>query len=58
MSEGETHITVPGVELRGAWGPRYEEVLNDDTVAFLVQLQRKFNPTRLRLLRRREGRQR
>ncbi|MBN9021718.1 MAG: malate synthase A, partial [Rhizobiales bacterium] len=57
MSEGETHITVAGVELRGAWGPRYEEVLNDDTVAFLVQLQRKFNPTRLRLLRRREARQ-
>jgi len=57
MTDDETHITVAGVELRGTWGPRYEEVLNDDTVAFLVQLQRKFNPTRLRLLRRREGRQ-
>ncbi len=57
MNDGETHITVPGVELRGSWGPRYEEVLNDETVTFLVALQRKFNPTRLRLLRRREGRQ-
>jgi malate synthase len=50
-------VSVPGVELRGAWGPRYEEVLNDETVAFLAALQRKFNPTRLRLLRRREARQ-
>lgn len=57
MTADDAHITVAGVELRGAWGPRYEEVLNDDTVAFLVALQRKFNPTRLRLLRRREGRQ-
>ena len=53
----DTHISVPGVELRGSWGPRYEEVLNDETVAFLAALQRKFNPTRLRLLRRREARQ-
>ncbi len=57
MPDGDTHISVPGVELRGAWGPRYEEVLNEETVAFLAALQRKFNPTRLRLLRRREARQ-
>ncbi|MCB1503254.1 MAG: malate synthase A, partial [Bauldia sp.] len=57
MTAAEAHITVPGVELRGAWGPRYQEVLNDESVAFLVALQRKFNPTRLRLLRRREARQ-
>jgi malate synthase len=57
MTAADTHISVPGVELRGAWGPRYEEVLNDETVTFIVGLQRKFNPTRLRLLRRREARQ-
>ena len=57
MTAVDTHISVPGVELRGAWGPRYEEVLNDETVAFLAAIQRKFNPTRLRLLRRREARQ-
>ena len=57
MTAADAHITVPGVELRAAWGPRYEEVLNDESVAFLVALQRKFNPTRLRLLRRREARQ-
>ena len=32
-------------------------MLNDETIAFLAALQRKFNPTRLRLLRRREARQ-
>jgi malate synthase len=47
----------PGVEVRGAWGPRYEEILNDRTLDFLAGLHRKFNPTRLRLLKLREERQ-
>ncbi|CAN5236617.1 malate synthase A [soil metagenome] len=47
----------PGVEVRGAWGPRYEEILNDRTLDFLAGLHRKFNPTRLRLLKVREERQ-
>jgi malate synthase len=46
-----------GVEVRGAWGPRYEEILNDRTLDFLAGLHRKFNPSRLRLLRLREERQ-
>ena len=53
----QSKVSVPGVEIRGAWGPRYEEVLTDASVAFLADLQRKFNPTRQRLLKRREERQ-
>jgi malate synthase len=49
--------TLPGVEIRGAWAPRYEEILNPASLAFLAGLQRKFNPSRLRLLARRDERQ-
>jgi malate synthase len=51
------HPNVQGVEIRGAWGPRYEEILTDRSVAFLADLHRRFNPSRLRLLKRREERQ-
>jgi malate synthase len=57
MSAVETRPSVPGVEIRGGWGPRYSEVLNDATLAFLADLHRRFNPSRLRLLKRREERQ-
>ena len=50
-------ITVPGVEIRGAWGDRYGEVLNDETLAFLADLHRRFDTTRQKLLKRREERQ-
>ncbi|MEQ8701010.1 MAG: malate synthase A, partial [Bauldia litoralis] len=50
-------INVPGVEVRGAWGDRYEEVLNDETLAFLADLHRRFDTTRQKLLKRREERQ-
>ena len=50
-------INVPGVEVRGAWGERYEEVLNDETLAFLADLHRRFDTTRQKLLKRREERQ-
>src|SRR5262249_2486016 len=48
---------LPGVEIRGAWGERYGEILNDASLAFIAGLQRKFNPFRLRLLSRRDQRQ-
>ncbi len=57
MSAVETSVKVPGVEIRGPWGSRYEEILNDETVTFLADLHRKFNPSRLRLLKLREERQ-
>ena len=50
MSVVEQKSKVPGVEIRGAWGPRYEEILSDEALAFLAGLHRKFNPSRLRLL--------
>src|SRR5690606_31486955 len=48
---------VRGVEIRGGWGHRYGEILNEASVAFLADLHRRFNPSRLRLLTRREERQ-
>ena len=57
MSVAMPKEAVAGVEIRGAWGPRYDEVLNPETLGFLADLQRKFNPSRLRLLKRREERQ-
>ncbi|WP_421722760.1 malate synthase A [Bauldia sp.] len=49
---------VPGVEIRGGWGDRYDEILNDETLAFLADLHRTFETTRRELLARREVRQR
>ena len=57
MSAVETRSMAQGVEIRGAWGLRYEEALNDRTLDFLAALHRKFNPSRLRLLKLREERQ-
>ena len=57
MAVAELKPNVAGVEIRGAWGPRYEEILNGGTLAFLAALHRKFNPSRLRLLKRRDERQ-
>ncbi len=57
MSVVETKIAVPGVEIRGRSGPRYEEILNDATLAFLADLHRKFEPSRRRLLALRDERQ-
>ncbi len=57
MSVVEQKSKVPGVEIRGVWGPRYEEILSDEAVAFLAGLHRKFNPSRQRLLSLREERQ-
>lgn len=58
MSGNEIRQTgVPGVEIRGSWGDRYDEILNDDTLAFLADLQRNFDMDRRELLVRREVRQ-
>jgi malate synthase len=47
----------PGVKITGAMGPRYEEILTPEAVAFVAGLQRRFNETRKRLLRLRAERQ-
>ena len=57
MSGAEQKPSVSGVEIRGSWGRRYGEILNEATVAFLADLHRRFNPSRLRLLKRRDERQ-
>ena len=48
---------VAGIEIRGSWGPRYGEILNDETLGFLAGLHRKFNAHRLHLLALRDQRQ-
>jgi malate synthase len=55
--EAKGKVKVAGVDIRGEWGPRFEEILNDQSLAFLAGLHRKFNPTRLQLLQAREDRQ-
>ncbi len=57
MSVVETNSKVAGVEIRGGLGPRFDEIINDESLAFLADLHRKFNPTRLKLLAAREERQ-
>ena len=52
-------MTTTGVDLRGAMEPGFDEVLTTDALAFVVELQRRFGPTREELLRARaERRQR
>ncbi len=46
-----------GVEIKGAMGARYEEILTEGALAFVIDLQRKFNKTRLDLLAARRERQ-
>ena len=57
MPVAEQKSNVQGVEIRGTWGPRYEEILSDKSLAFLAGLHRKFNPSRQRLLSLRDERQ-
>jgi malate synthase len=42
--------TVAGVVIRGAMGPRYEDILTRPALAFVADLHRKFDGTRKRLL--------
>ena len=48
---------VPGVEVTGKLGPRYETVLTPEALSFLAELHRTFEPTRQRLLAGRAARQ-
>jgi malate synthase len=51
-------LTLPkGVVVKGAIGDRYDEVLSHDALAFVAELQRRFNETRKRLLSLRAERQ-
>ena len=50
-------LGVDGVEIRGDVEGRQEEVLTSEAQAFVVELERRFNPRRVELLRRREERQ-
>lgn len=47
----------PNVTVRGSAVPGADRVLTDDALAFVADLQRRFGPVRLDLLRRREERQ-
>ncbi len=51
---GDVHVDI---EVRGKLGPRYQEIVTPQALAFLAGLHRKFNGTRQRLLARREERQ-
>ena len=46
-----------GVELRAASGPRFDEILTPDALAFLAQLHRRFDARRREALERRVARQ-
>jgi malate synthase len=48
---------VAGVQVTGKLGPRYQEVLTPDALAFLAELHRRFDATRKRLLAGRAARQ-
>jgi malate synthase len=50
-------LGVDGVEIRGAVEGRREEVLTSGALAFLAELERRFNPRRIELLRSRAERQ-
>ena len=48
---------VAGIEITGALGPRFDEILTPEALAFVADLHRAFNPTRKALLARRTERQ-
>ena len=50
-------MSIPGIEIKGEIKPGYEQVLSDDALSFIAHLHRKFNNTRLKLLKDRELRQ-
>jgi malate synthase len=53
-----TSLKLPaGVVVKGALAERYDEVLSHDALAFVADLQRRFNETRKRLLAIRKERQ-
>jgi malate synthase len=50
-------MTVPGVEIKGPLGPRYDEILTSDALSFLAGLHRAFDARRLALIAARAERQ-
>ncbi len=50
-------MSIAGIDIKGALKPGYENVLTDEALAFVANLHRKFNTTRLKLLADRELRQ-
>jgi malate synthase len=52
-----SHPALAGVEIKGAMQPGYETILTPEALAFVAQLHRMYNPTRLSLLRARLSRQ-
>ena len=53
----QSHPELAGVEIKGALQPGYHTILTPDALAFVAQLHRMYNPTRLALLRARDQRQ-
>jgi malate synthase len=52
-----SHPALQGVEITGAMQPGYDSILTPEALAFVAQLHRMYNPTRLALLRARDQRQ-
>lgn len=50
-------MLLSGITVRGSWSSRYGEILTPEAIAFVADLQRKFNETRKRLLKLRAERQ-
>ncbi len=57
QERGGTLVSIPGVALRGPVLPAHERILTAEALAFVARLQRRFDPVRLELLRRRAQRQ-
>ena len=54
----ESPRLISGLEIRGPFGPRFEEILTPEACAFVADLARRFGPRRRELLARRAERQR
>ncbi|MGO4407263.1 malate synthase A [Bosea sp. RAF48] len=57
MSDTPTLSLPPGVVIKGAVQPRFDEILTTEALAFVAELHRRFNETRKRLLALRAERQ-
>lgn len=57
MSDTPTLSLPPGVVIKGAVQPRFDEILTTEALAFVADLHRRFNETRKRLLALRAERQ-
>jgi len=53
----KSEVTLPGVSVAALPDPAFEQILTAEALAFVVELERKFGPERLRLLNARKERQ-